>query len=141
MNDTQFKARPARSETATDVSRRRSGYPSIKRVLCVGTSVDLQSCTARTMPAATVTCAPFANLAEALSEDTPDMVVSHLVSGAFDCHDLAERLVQLEFTGKYRAISGDLPQPDLVRREICTSYPGLNFDLLLPCDTPPIRLC
>lgn len=68
---------------------------------------------------------------ELLELHQPDVVLSPLVTQGFDCVELAHRLVNGGFGGRYRAFAGDLPRPDLVTREIRTSFPGLDFDLLV----------
>lgn len=61
----------------------------------------------------------------------PDVVLSPLMSSEFDCVELAHRLVSSGFGGRYRAFAEDIPRPDLVRREVRRSFPGLDFDLLV----------
>ena len=67
---------------------------------------------------------------DVLERVRPDIVLSPLLCSSFDCMDLAQTLDALGFTGRYRAMSGQVPQPDLVRREIHACCPGLDFDLI-----------
>ena len=60
----------------------------------------------------------------------PDTVVSSLFGRGFDAIDIAKKLHQLEFTGRYRALTGNLPNPDMIRREVAQVAPGLDFDVL-----------
>ena len=60
----------------------------------------------------------------------PDTVVSSLFGRGFDAIDIAKQLHQLEFTGRYRALTGNLPNPDMIRREVAQVAPGLDFDVL-----------
>lgn len=68
--------------------------------------------------------------AATIAQLQPDIVLSPIVDSAFDCLDLAQILVDAAYTGRYRVITGDLPNPNLVLREVRTSFPGLNVDLL-----------
>lgn len=60
----------------------------------------------------------------------PETIISPVLARSFDCADLAEQLHALRFRGRYRAISDDLPNPDLIRREICQLCPGLDFEIV-----------
>ena len=74
----------------------------------------------------------FANLTEDLSEKThPDLVLSPLMGDDFDVVDIARQLHDLAFHGRYRAISENIPNADLVRDEVQFHAPGLDFDLLI----------
>lgn len=67
---------------------------------------------------------------ELLEELSPDIVLSPLLCSSFDCMDLAQALHALGFRGRYRAMSAQVPQPDLIRREVRASCPRLDFDLI-----------
>ena len=67
---------------------------------------------------------------ELLEELTPDIVLSPLLCSSFDCMDLAQALDALGFRGRYRAMSAQVPQPDLIRREVRACCPRLDFDLV-----------
>lgn len=85
--------------------------------------------------AADLTCLPFTEVsAEALDRIRPDVVFSSLVGPGFDCLDLAERLVDAGYRGKYRAVAPPVPDPKLVRREITERFPALDFDLIVLAD-------
>ena len=60
----------------------------------------------------------------------PVTVLSPVLCASFDCLDLAMRLDELGFRGRYRAMSGQLPDPWLIRREIGESCPDLDFDIV-----------
>lgn len=95
-----------------------SGEPTDFDIECVG--VDL------------VTMANFSELTpERFTGWEADMVLSPLFSSEFDCHELAERLTSLGFSGQYRAVATWLPNPGLVKREIRARFPGLDFDIIL----------
>ena len=61
----------------------------------------------------------------------PEIILSPLVADGFDAVDVAAKLIDLQFTGKYRAISDAMPDADLIRKEIRSFAPRLDFDLLL----------
>ncbi|WP_289052989.1 hypothetical protein [uncultured Aliiroseovarius sp.] len=67
---------------------------------------------------------------ELLDAIAPDVVLSPLLSSAFDCLDLAQLLKTLGFKGRYRAMSGNVPNPAVILSEISACCPGLDFDLL-----------
>ncbi|MEL6168509.1 MAG: hypothetical protein AAFR35_07440 [Pseudomonadota bacterium] len=60
----------------------------------------------------------------------PMMVISPLLTDTFDCIDLASVLSSLGFAGQYRAIAGSIPSPDIVRRELNSLCPDLDFDIV-----------
>ncbi|MFQ6548534.1 hypothetical protein AADZ90_011290 [Aestuariibius sp. 2305UL40-4] len=69
--------------------------------------------------------------ARRLAEVAPDIVLSALLAPDFDVIDLALRLDELDFTGRYRAISDDIPSPGVVVAEVRQHAPGVDFDVLL----------
>ncbi|MEM0947643.1 MAG: hypothetical protein AAGK37_09575 [Pseudomonadota bacterium] len=69
-----------------------------------------------------------------LAEFNPDLVLSPIVTARFDCLDVAHRLSELGFSGRYRALARDLPDPSLIRAEILRDCPGLNFEILNICE-------
>ena len=60
----------------------------------------------------------------------PDTVVSALFGRGFDAMDVAKQLYTIGFTGRYRALTGNLPNPEMIRREVAQVAPGLDFDVL-----------
>lgn len=61
----------------------------------------------------------------------PHFVVSPILTSGFDILDVAERLWQLRFGGAYRVLTeAQLPNPDLVLREVRLKCPGLDVDIL-----------
>ncbi len=69
--------------------------------------------------------------ADVVNEKEPDIILSPLVADDFDAVDVAVKLIELRFQGRYRAISDDLPDADLIRQEVRNFAPQLDFDLLL----------
>ncbi len=60
----------------------------------------------------------------------PQTVLSPVLCASFDCLDLAMRLDELGFRGRYRAMSAELPDPWLIRGEIADICPELDFDIV-----------
>jgi hypothetical protein len=61
----------------------------------------------------------------------PDVILSALMGERFDALDVARRLVELGFKGRYRAIAGALPNPLAIRAEVRAIAPDLDFDLFI----------
>lgn len=68
--------------------------------------------------------------AEMVEGFAPDLVLSPLFAGAFDALDVARRLSEIGFTGRYRAITDSMPNIDMIRREVIEHSRGLDFDIL-----------
>lgn len=60
----------------------------------------------------------------------PRLILSPLLARNFDCVDLAQRLGQLGYRGRYRAIDIGLPDPALIVREVRSLVPGLDFEII-----------
>lgn len=61
----------------------------------------------------------------------PDLVLSPLMTADFDAIDVAERLRAADYAGRYCAVANDVPNADLIRREVKSIAPKLAFDLLI----------
>ena len=61
----------------------------------------------------------------------PTVVISPALSKRFDCIDLAQKLANLNYTGRYRAVSHELPNPGMVEREIRQLCTRLDFAILI----------
>lgn len=59
-----------------------------------------------------------------------DVVLSPMVGDTYDCIDVAQHLFAAGFTGSYRVMTPDLPNPGILRQEIQSLCPGLDFDLV-----------
>ena len=68
--------------------------------------------------------------AEMVEGFAPDLVLSPLFAGAFDALDVARRLSEIGFAGRYRAITDSMPNIDMIRREVIEHSQGLDFDIL-----------
>jgi hypothetical protein len=60
----------------------------------------------------------------------PDVVLTALVGHGFDVLDIARTLGQLGFRGRYRAVVEHLPNPALIRSEVASVAPQVDFDIL-----------
>lgn len=82
----------------------------------------------------------FHEVTESLLEIlAPDVILSPTLCASFDCLDLATLLNMLGFRGRYRAMSPNLPNPDLIRREVRQNAPNVDFDFILGADLPGNR--
>lgn len=66
-----------------------------------------------------------------LRECDPEFILSPVVANDFDCIDLAILLNRLGYKRPYRAVSGDLPSPEIIEREIRQICPGLDFAVVM----------
>ena len=74
--------------------------------------------------------ADFSGLsAEILDVLKPELVVSPVVTPTFDCIDIGAALTRCDFQGSYRALSTNLPNPAIIRREVRSFFPRLDFDI------------
>ena len=69
----------------------------------------------------------------------PDAIVSPVVANTFDCIDLVQKLLELGYRGVYRAIAQQMPNPEIVRREVRALHPALDFDILILSESNGIR--
>ena len=63
--------------------------------------------------------------------EAPALVLSPLLTPAFDALDLARMLTQCGYRGRYLALVDRLPSANLIRREVEAQSPGLNFDVIV----------
>lgn len=119
--------RPSSVATFPEVAR-----DLIRKTLVVG---DLARWTAQGRIDASLTEFLFVDIAtlsaDLVNEIQPDIVLSPLIANNFDAVDVAMRLVDLQFQGKYRAIASDLPDASMICKEIRSFAAKLDFDLLL----------
>lgn len=74
----------------------------------------------------------FADVTAAtLARVAPDVVLSALFAADFDALELARRLADLGFRGRYRALAAGLPSPGVIRAEIAAAAAEVDFDLFL----------
>ncbi|RYG92123.1 hypothetical protein EU803_06680 [Loktanella sp. IMCC34160] len=73
----------------------------------------------------------FRELATYLSTShPPDIILSALVGHGFDSVDLACVLQNAGFTGRYRGVASSLPRPEVIRAEVRSRAPDVDFDVL-----------
>lgn len=65
-----------------------------------------------------------------LKQHAPTLILSPVLARRFDCIDLATRLHHLQYGEKYRAIAWNMPNPDIIEREIRSLCPKLDFAVL-----------
>ena len=115
-----------------DALARRGIQDQTVAVLAVG---DMDEWVRRGNAAPTDSSIAFARIeevtAELLDQLSPSCVLSPALSHRFDCIDLAQILHAYGYKGRYRAISDDLPRPELVEREVAQLCPSLNFAILV----------
>lgn len=74
--------------------------------------------------------------AETLELFPAKIVLSTLFARDHDVIEIAKRLSDLSFEGRYRVIADALPRPELILREVASVAPGLDFEILnLPRDS------
>ena len=65
-----------------------------------------------------------------LARLNPGIILSPLVADEFDAVDIAVKLISIGFAGKYRAITDQALNATLIRKEIRSLSPALDFDVL-----------
>lgn len=60
----------------------------------------------------------------------PDIILSAVVGHGFDAVELATILQTCGFRGRYRGVATSLPRPELIRGEVRTRAPDVDFDIL-----------
>lgn len=66
-----------------------------------------------------------------LAAHEPAVVLSSLFGKTFDALEVARRLVEAGFRGRYRVVVEAVPAPHMIRSEVKSVAPGLDFDILL----------
>ncbi|MER5170215.1 hypothetical protein [Thioclava sp. GXIMD2076] len=100
-----------------------------RRILVIEPSMELPHAL-RGVTGAAVTIARLATIDHALIERTaPDLVLSPLLSEAFDILDLAHVLLKHGYTGPLRAYCLPLPNADLIKQEVRQIWPERDFDI------------
>ncbi len=80
---------------------------------------------------------------DALNEKTlldfaPDIILSPLFGDTFDALDIALRLQELGFKGRYRSVADQIPKGDAIRADIAIHAPDIDFDVLLLTSSTPL---
>ena len=101
-------------------------------ILAVGSAEEWRQGGNRLQADGRVAFASFEDVDDTLLARTcPTVILSPVLARNFDCIDLAQKLFNLGFTGRYRAVSDELPNPEMVEREIHNVCPGLDFGILI----------
>ena len=67
-----------------------------------------------------------------LARIRPRVIMTSLVSGSFDCIDIAERLDAAGYDGCLQVLTGRIPRPQIVLNEIQTQFPDLSVEVGQP---------
>lgn len=70
-----------------------------------------------------------------LKQLSPTVVLSPVICNSFDCIDLALRLIEIGYQGKYRVLADGLAKPGMIKSEVRSQAPGLDFDTVDNVDT------
>ncbi len=94
----------------------------------------------RTLPAdSQIAFAEFHEITEELMGAlSPDIVMSPVLTRAFDCLDLAQALEATGFRGRFRVVAPDLPNPNVIQAEIRALCPALDVGFIY-CGPSEIR--
>lgn len=65
-----------------------------------------------------------------LTNMRPELVLSNLFSAGFDAVDLAHKLCDLGYVGRYVALTGPLAHSALIKAEVERTCPDLEFDIV-----------
>ncbi|MEM1373722.1 MAG: hypothetical protein AAGF78_04985 [Pseudomonadota bacterium] len=76
---------------------------------------------------------------ELLDRVRPATVMSPLLAHDFDSTDLAERLQDFGYTGRYLAIAVGVPHPQLIEGEVHTAAPLVDFALVTVRDVSKLN--
>lgn len=101
-------------------------------ILAVGSAAEWREGGNRLQADGRVAFASFEDISlEMISRLCPTVILSPVLARNFDCIDLAQKLFAHGYTGRYRAVSDELPDPEMVEREIRHLCPGLDFGILI----------
>lgn len=71
-----------------------------------------------------------------LTSFEPDLVLSPLMQQDYDAVEIAGKLAEIGYVGRYRAVAESIPNPQIVVAEISRIAPGVDFDLIGLPDVP-----
>ena len=123
--------RPAKRQSRTAPKEEDVGASQVF-ILAVG-DVALWKVSGNELPnEADIAFIPFEDIdAQLIYTLNPSVVLSPLLSERFDCIDLANVLCEAGFTGRYRVITQPVPNPQMIRGEIRSHCPNLDFELVV----------
>ena len=65
---------------------------------------------------------------------SPDVVVSAVVGFGYDAIDIAKRLSDAGYRGRYRCIAAAVPDHTIIQQEVAQSSPSVDFAIITPDD-------
>ena len=105
---------------------------SAVKVLAVGDTREWQR-DGNVLPARDVAFIAFEQLDEnLLASLQPSIIFSPILARSFDCIELAVLLQRLGYSGAYRAVSADIPNPGLIESEVRQLCPQVDFRIVKP---------
>mgnify|MGYP006273086845 FL=1 len=120
-----------------------AGDASSQRVLAVAMAAEVVLALPRNVvsPGSYIRSVTVEQLPEEVltGADAPELVLSPLLTPAFDALDLARLLTQCGYRGRYLALVDKLPSANLIRREVEAQSPGLNFDVVVLDGSTPLH--
>ncbi len=122
-----------------DLSRRHDAQAYVTpdagtddRIMVIGNIARWSAEGRATIPSGHVQFSELGELTSAMFDTAaPAIILSPLMGDDFDVMDVAERLSDLGFQGRYRVITQALPDVDMIRSEVRALAPDLDFDLLM----------
>lgn len=121
------------AKTARVWQRPESGRTNNTRpfVLIVG-EVDYWRKSGRELPAGSqIAFLNFSDVnADLLAIIRPDVIMSPLLCISFDCLDLTQLLKAAGYRGRYRVLAPGLPDPTVIKAEVRSLDPDLDFDVI-----------
>lgn len=113
------------------LQRAKLGVDTCDKVLVIGNVSRWQSEGRPTTPPDGFLFTELGALTKSLLQEVcPDIVLSPLIGDDFDASDIAHCLHRFGYTGRYRAISDEVTDPKMIRDEIQSQAPGVDFNLL-----------
>ena len=107
-----------------------SDQSRLPKMLVVGTQAELDARQEKPGDDGNLIFAVFEDVTEQfIAEMAPEIVISNLMDAHFDALDLAKALALADYSGKYRAISVGIANPNVIAREIRNVAPSLDFEL------------
>lgn len=105
---------------------------SAVKVLAVGDTREWKR-DGNVLPARGVAFIAFEQLDEKLLASLqPSIIISPILARSFDCIELAMLLQRLGYSGEYRAVSSEIPNPGLIESEVRQLCPQIDFRIVKP---------
>ncbi|MDA5094835.1 hypothetical protein O2N63_12140 [Aliiroseovarius sp. KMU-50] len=68
--------------------------------------------------------------AEVLRWRRPLMIISPLMCNSFDSLELAVKLQELGYTGKFRVLAPNVANPNMILKEIASQAPSIDIEIM-----------